>query len=274
MNYNIEVGIVDTRKIISTVKELYDYDYKNYALTFFKHRLEKIIVENNLRDADHLIEKLTIDPGFIDIFIHGISVETTEMFRDPSLWRIVRDEFFPVHIKSEPYRIWMAGIKSGEELYSMSILLDEAGLWDKVEVVVSYDSSRNYDLVEKGVFNLKKVELNDANYKRFNCFSELDKYYTIQHKQAFWDKGLIEKVKFIKQNVAFDNSPKNFNLVWFRNQMIYYNQVLQDKILGIMYNSLRPGGHIVIGDKETVEHSSHNKKFKLINETEKIYKKL
>ena len=274
MNKSIEVGIVDTRKVITTIQEVHNYDYKNYALTFFKHRLEKIINDNNLRDADHLIDKLINDSTFFDYFIQGISVETTELFRDPSLWRVIRDEFLPDNIKSEKYKIWMAGIQSGEELYSMAILLDESKLWDSVEVIATYDSEKNYELIKKGIFNVKKIELNDANYKRFNCFSDLDKYYTIQNKIGYWDTSLIRNINFLKQNVTFDNSPKNFNLVWFRNQMIYYNQVLQDKVLEILYDGLKPGGHLVIGDKETTEHSTYSKRFRLINETEKIYKKL
>ncbi|MBN2521407.1 MAG: hypothetical protein JXB17_12915 [Bacteroidales bacterium] len=271
----IEIGIVDTRKIISAIYDLYGYDFKNYALTFFKHRIEKIIVDNNLRDADHLIEKLTSNNDFIEVFIQGVSVETTELFRDPSLWRIIRDDFFPDNIKDrDTYKIWMAGIQSGEELYSMAILLEESSLWDKVELTASYESSINYELIKKGVFNVRKIELNDANYKRFNCFSELNKYYSIENKIGYWDTKLIRNIKFLKQNVTFDNSPKNFNLVWFRNQMIYYNQVLQDKVLETLYDSIVPGGHLVIGDKETVEHSSYSKKFKLINDTEKIFKRL
>ena len=199
MIYNSEIGIVDTRKIIDVIKETYNYDYKNFALTFFKHRLEKVIDYNNLRDADHLIQKLKNEPHFFEKFIHEITVETTEMFRDPSLWRLIRDDFLTKQIKTnEKYKIWMAGIQSGEELYSMAILLEEANLWDKIELTATYESDTNFELIQKGVFNLKKQELNDANYRRFNCFSELNKYYTISNNTGYWDTSLIKQINFVE----------------------------------------------------------------------------
>ena len=220
MATNVEVGIVETRKIIEVIKEQYDYNYKNYALTFLKHRLEKVLNLNNLRDADHLIQKLE-DPEFFEKFVQEISVETTELFRDPSVWRLIRDDFLPKQLKiHDKYRIWMAGIQSGEELYSMAILIEESKWWDKVEIMATYNSDNNFDLIQKGIFSLKKQELNEANYRRFNCFNELSRYYTIANNTGYWDTTLIKNVKFAKLNVTFDNSPKNFNLVWLRNQMI------------------------------------------------------
>src|SRR3989304_1007943 len=275
MIYNVDIGIVETRKVIEVIKETYNYDYKNYALTFFKHRLERVIEINNLRDIELLIQKLKTDQEFFEKFIQDISVETTELFRDPSLWRLIRDDFLYKQTKIDgKYKIWVAGVQSGEELYSMAILIEESKLWDKVDITASYDSDFNLGLIRQGIFNLRKQEANDANYRRFNCFSELTKYYKVVNNTGYWDTSLIKNVKFLKLNVTFDNSPKNFNLVWFRNQMLYFNQILQDYILGVLYDSLVQGGYLVIGDKETVEYSTYNKKLKLINDTEKVYKKI
>jgi chemotaxis protein methyltransferase CheR len=276
-NYNVEIGIVETRKIISAILEHYNLDYKNYALTFLKHRFEKIINDYNFKSADNLIEKIVNEPEFFEQFQKDLSVEDTEMFRDPSLWRLLRDNFFPKLIQeNNKVKIWMVSMQSGEELYSMAILLNESNLWDKVEITATYDCSKNYELILNGIFDTKKIELNDANYKRFNCYSELSRYYKVDNINniGYWDTSLIKNIKFIKHYITFENSLKNFNLVWFRNGMIYFNQVLQDKVFGTLYESLLPNGYMIIGDKETVEYSSYNKKFKQIELTEKIYKKL
>ncbi len=271
----IELGITDTRKIISVIKDNHGYDYKNYALTFFKHRLEKVIEKHNLRDAEGLIEKLEEGGGFFEKFVQDVSVETTELFRNPSLWRIIRDEFLPRQLKSHNrFKIWLANCQTGEELYSMAIMIEEAELWDRVEIFASYDSDRNYELIKSGKFGLHKLETNEANYKRFNCFEELSRYYEIKNNAGYWDTSLIKKIKFSKQNITFDSSLGHFNLVWFRNQMIYYNQSLQDHVLRIIYDSLYPSGHLVTGEKESVANSSLNKQFRSINDNEKIYKKI
>lgn len=272
----VEIGIVETRKIIKTIQDTYNYDYKNYALTFFKHRLERVIANHNLKNADHLIDTLIHQKEFFEKFLRDISVETTEMFRSPSLWRLFRDEFIPRHVRTaySPFKIWIANCQTGEELYSMSILLTEAGLWDTVEVHASYDSEINYELIRKGQFSLKKLEVNEANYKRFNPFGEITAYYGQNSHFGWWNPDLIEKVKFSKQYITFDDPPGNFHLVWFRNQMIYYNQILQDQVLRKIYDCLYMGGHLVTGEKETLANSDLGKKFKPVSESEKIFKKI
>jgi chemotaxis protein methyltransferase CheR len=274
-NYNVEIGIVETRKIIGVIQEKYNYDYKDYALTFFKRRLERIINSLGFKNADQLIDKLINEKGYFDQFIQEISVEDTEMFRDPSLWRVIRDDFLLEQTKDNTaYRIWMVNAISGEELFSMLILLAEMNLTDKIEIDVTYESIKNYEVIKNGIFNIKKIELNDSNYKRYNCYSDLTKYYKVINNTGYWDTSLIKKVNFLKQNVTFDSLRRPYNLIWFRNQMIYYNQILQDRVLGLLYDNLVQGGHLVIGDKETVEHSTYNKKFKQIIDNEKIFKRL
>ncbi len=275
MMKRVELGIVDTRNVINAIKEKYNYDYKNYALTFFKHRLEKVIANNNLKDADQLIDLLTNQPDFYEKFLRDISVETTEMFRNPSVWRLFRDEFVPKNVKNQKsFKIWLANCQTGEELYSMCILITEAGLWETIELEASYDSQIYFELIKKGQFNLKKLEANEANYKRFNPFGHLNDYFSQDSNYGYWDPKLIENVKFSKQYITFDDAPGSFHLIWFRNQMIYYNHILQDQVLRKIYHCLYMGGHIVIGEKESIANSNLNKKFKAINESEKIFKKL
>lgn len=269
-----ELGIVDTRNIIKTLQDVYDYDFKNYALTFFKRRVEKIIINNNLKDADGFIRKIETDKEFFELFLQEICVENTEMFRDPSLWRVLKEELFPQIIPGNVnFKIWFPEVSSGEELFSTAIILKKLNLLKDVQLIASSISELNIERTSKGLFDPKKNEVNDANFIRIYNEGELAGFYTQEGDKTYWDTSLIENTKFIKQNIIFDDYPKGVKLVLFRNQMIYYNQILQERFTKIIYNSLVPGGHFIIGNNEKIDYWNSDKDFTLINNDEGIYKK-
>lgn len=269
-----ELGIVDTRNIIKTLQDVYNYDFKNYALTFFKRRVEKFIINQNLKDADGFIQKIKADKDFFEVFLKDINVETTEMFRDPSLWRVLKEEIFPQNIKdSTNFKIWFPEVTSGEELYSTAIILKKLNLLKNVKFIASSISKFDIENTKKGLFDPKKIEVNDANYKRIFSEGSLSDFFTQKEDKAYWDTSLIENTKFIKQNIIFDDYPKGVKLVLFRNQMIYYNQILQERYIKISYNGLVSGGHLSIGNNEIIDYWNSDKDFTLINKEESIYKK-
>ncbi|MBU8892239.1 MAG: hypothetical protein KOO66_05635 [Bacteroidales bacterium] len=269
-----ELGIVDTRNIIKTLQDVYNYDFKNYALTFFKRRVERVILNHNLKDAEGFINKIENDRAFFEIFLQEMCVENTEMFRDPSLWRVFKEDIFPKNVQDAVnFKIWFPEVSSGEELYSTAIILKKLNLHKNVQFIASSISELDIEKTKKGIFDSKKTEVNDANFKRIFSESELSDFYTIENDNAHWDTSLIENTKFIKQNIIFDDYPKGIKLILFRNQMIYYNQILQERFMKIIYNCLVPGGHLIIGNNEKVEYWNSDKDYTLINKTESIYKK-
>lgn len=269
-----ELGIVDTRNIIRTLEDVYNYDFKNYALTFFKRRVERVILNYNLKDAEGFIRKIETDKDFFEVFLQEMCVENTEMFRDPSLWRVLKEEIFPQNIQNAVnYKIWFPEVSSGEELYSTAIILKKLNLHKNVQLIASSISELDLEKTKKGIFDPKKTEVNDTNFKRIFSENELSDFYAIENDKALWDTSLIENTKFIKQNIIFDDYPKGIKLILFRNQMIYYNQILQERFIKIMYNCLVPGGHLVIGNNEKIEYWNSDKDYTLINKAESIYKK-
>lgn len=269
-----ELGIVDTRNIIKTLHDVYDYDFKNYALTFFKRRVEKFIIKHNLKDADGFIGRIESDEAFFEVFLQEICVENTEMFRDPSLWRVLKEELFPKLIKDAgTFKIWFPEVSSGEELFSTAIVLKDLNLLKHVQLIASSISQLDIENTQKGLFDPKKIEVNDANYKRIFNSGELSNFYTFEGDKSHWDTSLIDNTKFIKQNIIFDDYPKGIKLVLFRNQMIYYNQILQERYIKTIYNSLVPGGHFIIGNNEKIDYWNSDKDFTLVNKEESIYKK-
>ncbi|MCK5170514.1 MAG: hypothetical protein KAQ75_11600, partial [Bacteroidales bacterium] len=252
----------------------YNYDFKNYALTFFKRRVERVILNYNLKDAEGFIRKIETEKDFFEIFLQEMCVENTEMFRDPSLWRVLKEEIFPQNIQNAiNYKIWFPEVSSGEELYSVAIILRKLNLHNNVKLIASSISELDLEKTKKGIFDPKKTEVNDSNFKRIFSENELSDFYTIENDKALWDTSLVEKTKFIKQNIIFDDYPKGIKLVLFRNQMIYYNQILQERFIKIIYNSLVPGGHLIIGNHEKIDYWNSDKDYTLINKAESIYKK-
>jgi chemotaxis protein methyltransferase CheR len=269
-----ELGIVDTRNIIKILDDVYSVDFKNYALTFFKRRVENFIKLYNFKDAEGFIQKIEKEKDFFELFMRDLCVETTEMFRDPSVWRLLREDILPKNVFNTPnFKIWLPEISSGEELFSLVIVLKKLKLLENVQIIGSTISELHLERIKSGIFDPKKIETNDANYSRIFSEGQLTDYYTLKEDKAYWDVSLIENVKLTKQNIIFDDYPKGTKLILFRNQMIYYNQILQERFMKIMYNSLVPGGHLLIGNNERIEYWNSEKDYVLVSDTESIYKK-
>jgi chemotaxis protein methyltransferase CheR len=272
MNQYFELGIVETRNIIKEIKEKYCSDFKDFALTSFKRRLEHVIHNYSLKGAEGLINKLNENKDFFDVFLKEISVESTEMFRDPSTWRHIQEDITLRLIKSVPKpKIWFPNCVSGDELFSLVVLLHEKKLLDKFEIIAGYISDSILENIQSGKLNTKKIVLSEDNFKRINSAKKFSDYYQMKNNVPVKDISLIKNVKFIKQNIIFDDIPENVDCVIYRNQMIYFNQTLQDKALKIIEQSLKIGGLLIIGTNEKVPN--YFRGIANINPSESVYKK-
>lgn len=271
----IEIGIVETKNVIKVLTENFNIDFSDYALTSFKRRLERVIELFNLKYPDILINKLNDDPSFIDLLIHELTVPSTEMFRDPSLWRLLREEIIPSVYRENgnSFKIWIPYSVSGDELFSLAILLNESDLLDKVQIVVSSLSNTSIDFIKSGNIPSPKIEISSDNYIRANGKYQLANYIEIRNNQYYRDTSLLKNTTFIKQNVAGEPLPQGIKLVLLRNKMIYFNQVLQWKVLKNIYQSMQNNSLLVIGIKETLSSLYGFNDFLLINENESIYKR-
>lgn len=269
-----EIGIVDTRKVVQTILNNYNFDLKDYALTSLKRRIEHTISFFGLSDAEALIDRLQKEKDFFNAFIKELAVETTELFRDPSVWRMLRDTIIPELVRSSgSAKFLIPMVSSGEELYSLCILLRETGLEKDCQIFATAFTENVIDNIRQGEFNTKKIENSDSNYQKFSGKFDFQKYYTISNNTAYWDKSLVENVQFIVQNTSFDNIPKSLRLVVFRNKLIYFNQLLADKVVLAINQSLLPGGYLVTGTKENIGTGAVGSNFQLIDKNEKIYRK-
>jgi chemotaxis protein methyltransferase CheR len=270
----VELGIVDIREIIRLIKTNYNFDFSNYALTSLKYRLEHVIAKNNLSAPESLFRKLSDQPDFFDTFLNQVSVSSTEMFRDPSFWRWLRESFLPSFDDKyfENFKIWLPHCTSGGELYTLTIVLKELNLLHKVKIYATSLSKESIEYIKSGVYPLKKIEVSAENYIRFQGELKFENYYHEEKYNAVRDTSLIKNVEFINDDINFNNAPKNLKLILLRNVMIYFNPTFQDKVLLKMHELLSANGNLAIGLKEQIKNSVPVL-FEPVNLNENIYKK-
>jgi len=269
-----EVGIVDTRNIIKLIQENYAFDFSDYALTSFKRRLEYILQLRNIKHPDLLLSRLKDNPEFFEQVLDDITIPSTEMFRDPSLWRLLRDEIIPgLYKETSKLKIWLPGSVSGDELYSMCIILKELDILNKVEIFVSCLSTRSADYIKSGLLKSHKYEVSEENYQRTNGKAQFSDYVNEVNGVYFRDITLIEKVIFDIQKTELENMPCGVKLLLYRNKMIYFNPTLQVKVLKNLHTSMGAGGYLIIGIKELLANLYNTNDFVLVNQSESIYKK-
>lgn len=271
-----ELTIIEIREIIQTIKNEYDHDFSDYAMTALKSRLERLMLKYNLGTVVNLIRKLKEEREFFDTFLFEISIPSTEMFRDPSLWRWLKEDYFPSVLNNSAgkFRIMVPCCVSGGELYSLAVLLHETGMDERVLITATCISDTAINLIRSGQYDLKKTEISRENYKRYAGTKEdLSKYYTVERYHSVRDTSLIENVEFKKTGNCFNDIPQNIKLILFRNNLIYFNTALQDRVLKHLHECLSANGHLILGIQEKINLPGSFQGFEVFNENERVYRK-
>lgn len=270
-----KIGLNEYREIIAAIKENYGHDFSDFALTSLKRRIEKVYTLFNFIDHENFIEKISSDEDFYEIFLKEISIPTTEMFRDPPMWIELRQRILPKLKQKNQLKFWIPEFTSDDELFSLLVILHEENCLANSEIIASSFSKRNIEKLPQGIVDLKKMEINSANYTRQEGYFQLSKYFDIEEKRAIFDNSLLSKVKIVYHNLFSDKIiSDDFNVIIFRNRFLYYNLQLQNRVLEQLYNSLSQSGFLIIGINETIEGSVLQNKFNLASKTENIFKKV
>jgi chemotaxis protein methyltransferase CheR len=226
-------------------------------------------------NVDSLTKKLTETPMFIHEFLDELTVNVTEMFRDPGFWRVMREEVIPaILLNHKSFKIWHAGCSSGEEVLSMSILLKEMGIMNDVQLFATDLDTNILERAKAGTFSLKNMELNEKNYIRFQGTGSLKDYYREENGYGVFQKDLLANVTFRKHDLVLGEVFNKFDLILCRNVMIYFNQSLQNEVLKKFHESLFKYGYLAIGSKESLIWCDYANRFIVVNNEEKIYKKI
>ncbi len=270
-----EIEIAELRKLTTFIKDKFNYSFKDYAMSSFRRRIKRMLDLYKLQTVDELIHILNTKEGFFEEFVSELTVNVTEMFRDPTFWRVLREHIIPnIMLNHNKISIWHAGCSSGEEIVSMAIVLDEMGILDKAKIVATDIDRSIIAKAKEGRYPLKHMEVNRKNYLRYQGKYSLEKYYTEVGSEAVMNKALLENVSYRKHDLVQGGVFSKFDLVLCRNVMIYFNQTLQNQVLHRLHESLFKYGYLVIGSKESLIWCDIAHKFIVVNNEEKIYKKI
>jgi len=268
----MNLTLKEIKEINTVILNKFGIDYSNYSIISFKNRLIEVLNTNNIKNYQELIDRIENDKLSLDTFISQLAVPFTEMFRDPAMWRELRDHILP-KINGK-IRIFIPSCTSGEELISLLILLKEEDMLANAKITVSTCTKSIIDTVKKAVFTEKQMDLNKANYKRFKGKLDLNNYATVNNTKYYFDE-LIKNINFIDSRVLSKTKlPTGQDIVLYRNKLIYYNVKMQSEILDVIKNSVRASGYLIVGIMENIFMSEGmDKVFESVSKTEKIYKK-
>lgn len=268
-----EIGVANLPEIIEIIKERYGYDFSGYAAASFQRRLNAFMKHRHIKDVYSLKYFLLNDKDtFVDL-LEKITVNVTTMFRNPDFFQELKETILLVLASYPVIRIWHAGCATGQEVYSMCILLKEANLLHRANIYATDINPQNIKAAKSGIIPLTEMKEYTQNYNAAGGKEGFSEYYNIEHNHAVLNKELLNKVIFSRHNLVTESSFNEFNLILCRNVMIYFNRQLQDRVVGLFSESLVPGGFLALGDKESLIASVHSKAFTRYSTTQKIYRK-
>jgi chemotaxis protein methyltransferase CheR len=267
------LSIQDLDELIDLVKKIHGFDFSSYSKASLKRRVLRIM-QNKKQTFYDLKHVLVNNQAFFQEFLDEVTVNVTEMFRDPSFYKALNNQVIPYLSSYQHVKIWSAGCSSGEEVYSLAILLNETGLRKKSFI---YGTDINTEMLKearKGIYSLKKIKSYAENYQYSGLKGSLTDHFTIMYDAASVHSELKHNTLFSVHNLVSDAIFNEFQLITCRNVFIYFESELQEKILELFYNSLAPLGFLCMGSKETIRSDKFKKKFKIINSKENIYQKI
>jgi chemotaxis protein methyltransferase CheR len=266
--------IADLKEISELIYEKYNYDFRNYAMSSFKRRVVRILEKKKLT-IGNLLKKLDEAPPFVDEFVGELTVNVTEMFRDPRFWQVIRQEVLPTLRRQHNHiKIWHAGCSSGEEVLSMCVLIKELGMQEHVSVIATDLDDTMLQLARAHRYPMKNMELNQRNYQDAGGTVGLENYYSQQDGHALFAAELFKGVLYQKHDLVLGDVFDQFHLIFCRNVMIYFNEILQNYVLRKFHQSLLLDGFLAIGSKESLIWCDDAKCFMALNGNEKIYRKI
>ncbi|UNG18255.1 CheR family methyltransferase [Stutzerimonas zhaodongensis] len=265
---------IELKLLIEAIYLRYSYDFRDYSSASLKRRVLLALKQMRCESISELQRRILYDPQAFMELLQFLTIPVSEMFRDPSYYLALREQVIPVLRTYPSLKIWIAGCSTGEEVYSMAILLKEEGLLDRTILYATDINPRSLERARQGIFNIDNMRQYTDNYQCAGGKHSLSDYYTAAYDSAIMDKSLKENVTFADHSLATDSVFAETQLISCRNVLIYFNKPLQDRAFGLFLNSLCHRGFLGLGSKETVEFSGYAERFEAFNKQERIFRKL
>lgn len=264
---------IELRLLIEAIYLKYSYDFRDYSGASIKRRVTHALSQFECATISALQEKVLHDPAAFMQLLQLLTIPVSEMFRDPSHFLAIRNEVVPLLRTYPSIKVWVAGCSTGEEVYSMAILLREEGLLDRTIIYATDINPRSLEKAKQGIFSMENVRAYTANYQQAGGQRSFADYYTAAYGYAIFDKSLCENVTFADHSLATDSVFSETQLISCRNVLIYFNKNLQDRAFGLFHESLCHRGFLVLGSKETPDFSAFGNQFEPLVKQERIYRK-
>lgn len=265
---------IEVELLLAGIQKRYGYDFTHYSHASLMRRLEKARAQAHVNRYTELLDKLLHDAQCFDEFLKAMSITVTSMFRDPLFYRALRKQIVPV-LKTFPFvKIWHAGCATGEEVYSMALLLHEEGFLGRARIYATDFNKYSLDAAEKGVYPARIVETYAANYLEAGGTNELSNYYSDSYELVKFKDFLKEHITFSYHNLVTDGVFGEMNLICCRNVLIYFDRTLQDQVLIKFSESLRYGGFLCLGSRESLKFTAANPLFTSVDKKQRIYRKI
>jgi chemotaxis protein methyltransferase CheR len=264
---------IELQLLIDAIYLKYHYDFRGYARASLKRRLRTAMGRFGCDTLSRLQDKVLHDPSIFPALLGYLTVQVSEMFRDPAYFRSLRNRVVPLLRTYPSLRVWVAGCSSGEEVYSLAILLREEGLLDRTLIYATDINAQALEQAEAGVYNVDRIAGFSDNYVKAGGSASLSEYYTAAYGRAVFDKSLRQNIVFSDHSLATDSVFAEVQLVSCRNVMIYFDRTLQDRAVGLFRDALVRRGFLGIGAKEALRFSSHADAFEELERNERIYQK-
>ena len=264
---------IEFQLLLDAIYLKYHYDFRAYAGSSLKRRLKSAMERFDCATLSQLQDKVLHEPGTFPALLDYLTVQVSEMFRDPAYFKALRDSVVPVLRTYPSLKIWVAGCSAGEEVYSLAILLHEEGLLERSLIYATDINAHALQKAEAGVYEIDRIAGFTDNHQRSGGRSSLSQYYTAAYGRAVFDKSLKKHMVFSDHSLATDSVFAEMQLVSCRNVLIYFNRELQDRALGLFKDSLCRKGFLGLGSKESLSFSAYATAFDDVARQERIFQK-
>ena len=264
---------IEQRLLIDAIYHRYHYDFRGYAQASLKRRLNTALIQFGCDTLSQLQDRVLHDPAVFPALLEYLTVQVSEMFRDPGYYQSLRREVVPLLRTYPSLKIWVAGCSAGEEVYSLAILLQEEGLLDRSLIYATDINAQALRAAEAGVFDQARVPLFTENHARSGARTSLSDYYTARYGRVVFDKALRERMVFSDHSLATDSVFAEMHFVSCRNVLIYFDRELQNRALGLFREALCHRGFLGLGSKESLRFSAHSDAFEDFVLEDRIYRK-
>jgi chemotaxis protein methyltransferase CheR len=268
-----DIERIEIHLLLEAIFQRYGYDFRDYARASVERRLAQFLTDSGCGSFSEITARVLREPQFFHQLVPYFSVSVTSLFRDPFFYNTLREKVVPILRTWPHFKVWHAGCATGEEVYSVAIMLREEGIFERARLYATDISQPALETGKTGIYPLEILKKGSANYQKAGGKGSLSDHYHARYDAAVMDAAFVQQITFARHNLAMDKSFGEMQMIICRNVLIYFNQDLQNLVLELFLESLDHGGFLCLGDKESLAFSSVAESFTVVDDKARIYKK-